>query len=143
MEIFTSKDVEGLLESIICKLRVKHHKPIVDEEQVYYVLQGPTDWMNKLIHANCNRPKVAIGCDPNNWNRVSWVYFSNTTDIPHHFRVNIHYGKDKSTPTSNRLGYVDIPIPDFGRTGIENKVDTCFDMPDKSKIDFMLRKGDF
>lgn len=144
MEIMSSKDIEGLLEAMILKMELYKRRPELDHNRVYYVLQGPGYFINKFYVAFNKRMSIAIGCNPNNSDLTSQVYFSNYPEIPNAFKLNAHYKSlllVRETQTSNLLGSMIFPIPDIGKVELENKEDTCYQEPNKDLNSFILKQG--
>lgn len=144
MEIMSSKDVEGLLQSMIEDIGIWKSRPELDHNRIYYVLQGPTYWINKFYHANVNRTKIAIRCIPHDPDATSWVYFSNYPEYPNAFRMNVHYKSllmIKQKQEDNLLGAKIYPIPDISKIDIENTLNTPYEEPNKDLSKYLLKNG--
>lgn len=140
-EVISGKDLEGMLQAMIFMVESWKHHPELDQNQIYYVLQGPQYLMDRFIYLNANRPKIAIQRHPDNKDLTSWVYFSNRPEHPHAFKFNVHYGSLRATQTSNKLGQMIFPIPDFGKIHAENTLNTPFEDPNKDIISAITKKG--
>lgn len=140
-EIISGKDLEGLLQAMVFMVEAWKHHPNLDQNKIYYVLQGPRTLMDKFIHLNANRPKMAVQRHPDDKDAVAWVYFSNRPEHPNSFKFNVHYGTLRVTQTSNKLGQMIFPIPDFGKIHAENTLDTPYEEPNKDIITSITEKG--
>lgn len=136
----SSKDMEGIFQSMIYDLGLYQTRKDLKPEDIYYVMQGPDWWIMHLYVLNFKRTKVAVGCTPDDPDATSWVYLSNMPKVNDKIIFNAHYGSLRATRASNLIARAEYNLPDFGKLMRENTVNTCYDEPDKDQIGHILRR---
>lgn len=139
-EVLSSKDLEGLFQAMIFCIGLWKNKRY-DHNKLYYVIQGPNYHMAHFYRLNFNRTKLEVGCDPNDNEKTSPVYLSNYPEFPNALKCNVHYGSLRTSQTSNKLGEMIFPLPDFGKIEGKNEIDTAYSEPNKDLINSVIKKG--